>query len=152
MHYTVDRKVALPIIQKQVGHRSLKTTSVYLRPSTEKMAEAYEKAGLEAGITWEKGPTFCKKGLHYPPDSAIVPPTKPENGGIYGCPANIWLRDYEDTDRKHVLSTWWSSEWLWISHESRLSAWIHIFSKSSNLQRIQELVYLSSWYRMLPIE
>lgn len=36
MHYTVDRKVALPIIQKQVGHRSLKTTSVYLRPSTEK--------------------------------------------------------------------------------------------------------------------
>jgi len=47
MHYTVDRKVALPIIQKQVGHRSLKTTSVYLRPSTEKMAEAYEKAVLE---------------------------------------------------------------------------------------------------------
>ena len=47
MHYTVDRKVALPIIQKQVGHRSLKTTSIYLRPSTEKMAEAYEKAVLE---------------------------------------------------------------------------------------------------------
>ena len=47
MHYTVDRKVALPIIQKQVGHRSLKTTSVYLRPSTEKMAEAYEKTVLE---------------------------------------------------------------------------------------------------------
>ena len=47
MHYTVDRKVALPIIQKQVGHKSLKTTSVYLRPSTEKMAEAYEKAVLE---------------------------------------------------------------------------------------------------------
>jgi len=48
MHYTVDRKVALPIIQKQVGHRSLKTTSIYLRPSTEKMAEAYEKAALES--------------------------------------------------------------------------------------------------------
>ena len=47
MHYTVDRKVALPIIQKQVGHKSLKTTSIYLRPSTEKMAEAYEKAVLE---------------------------------------------------------------------------------------------------------
>ena len=47
MHYTVDRKVALPIVQKQVGHRNLKTTSVYLRPSTEKMAEAYEKAVLE---------------------------------------------------------------------------------------------------------
>jgi integrase len=41
MHYTVDRGVPLPIVQKQVGHRSLKTTSVYLCPSTEKMAEAY---------------------------------------------------------------------------------------------------------------
>jgi integrase len=29
MHYAVDRGVALPIVQKQVGHRSLKTTSVY---------------------------------------------------------------------------------------------------------------------------
>lgn len=41
MHYVVDRKVPLPIVQKQVGHRSLKTTSVYLSPSTEKMAQAY---------------------------------------------------------------------------------------------------------------
>ena len=48
MHYTVDRGVPLPIVQKQVGHRSLKTTSVYLQPSTEKMAEAYEKATLKA--------------------------------------------------------------------------------------------------------
>ena len=47
MSYIVDKKVPLPIVQKQVGHRSLKTTSVYLRPSTEKMAEAYEKAVLE---------------------------------------------------------------------------------------------------------
>lgn len=42
MHYVVDRKVPLPIVQKQVGHRSLKTTSVYLSPSTEKMAQAYK--------------------------------------------------------------------------------------------------------------
>jgi len=42
--YVVDRKVPLPIVQKQVGHRSLKTTSVYLQPSTEKMAEAYNAA------------------------------------------------------------------------------------------------------------
>ena len=41
MTYVVDRKVPLPIVQKQVGHRSLKTTSVYLTPSTEKMAQAY---------------------------------------------------------------------------------------------------------------
>ena len=43
-HYVVDRKVPLPIVQKQVGHRSLKTTSVYLSPSTEKMAQAYNAA------------------------------------------------------------------------------------------------------------
>lgn len=42
MHYTVNRKVPLPIVQKQVGHRSLKTTSVYLAPSAETMAEAYD--------------------------------------------------------------------------------------------------------------
>jgi len=44
MHYVVDRKVPLPIVQKQAGHRSLKTTSVYLQPSTEKMAEVYSEA------------------------------------------------------------------------------------------------------------
>lgn len=47
MHYTVNRGVPLPIVQKQVGHRSLKTTSVYLSPSTEAMADAYKKAVLE---------------------------------------------------------------------------------------------------------
>jgi len=44
MHYVVDRGVPLPIVQKQVGHRSLKTTSVYLSASTEKMARAYRVA------------------------------------------------------------------------------------------------------------
>ena len=47
MVYVVDRKVPLPIVQKQVGHHSLKTTSVYLQPSTEKMAQAYRQARLE---------------------------------------------------------------------------------------------------------
>ena len=47
MHYTVDRSVPLPIVQKQVGHRSLKTTSVYLRPSTEKMAAAYDRVNRQ---------------------------------------------------------------------------------------------------------
>jgi integrase len=31
-HNIVDRDVPLPIVQKQIGHRSLKTTSVYLQP------------------------------------------------------------------------------------------------------------------------
>lgn len=44
MHYVVDRGLPLPIVQKQVGHRSLKTTSVYLSASTEKMAQAYNEA------------------------------------------------------------------------------------------------------------
>ena len=43
MHHVVDHGLPLPIVQKQVGHRSLKTTSIYLRPSTEKIAEEYEK-------------------------------------------------------------------------------------------------------------
>jgi len=47
MHYTVDRGVGLSIVQKQVGHRSLKTTSVYLAPSTEKMAEAYDRVNRQ---------------------------------------------------------------------------------------------------------
>ena len=41
MHYIVDRGLPLPIVQKQVGHRSLKTTSVYLVPSTETITRAY---------------------------------------------------------------------------------------------------------------
>ncbi len=44
MGYVVDKGVPLPIVQKQVGHRSLKTTSVYLSASTEKMAQAYNAA------------------------------------------------------------------------------------------------------------
>ena len=44
MHYTVDLGLPLPIVQRQVGHRNLKTTSVYLSASTEKVAEAYSKA------------------------------------------------------------------------------------------------------------
>jgi integrase len=42
-HYVIDRKLPLPIVQKQVGHRSLKTTSVYLSPSTEKISQAYNE-------------------------------------------------------------------------------------------------------------
>ena len=40
----IDRGLPLPIVQKQVGHRSLNTTSVYLSASVEKIARAYEAA------------------------------------------------------------------------------------------------------------
>ena len=44
MHYVVDRRLPLPIVQKQVGHRNLKTTSVYLSASTETISQAYRVA------------------------------------------------------------------------------------------------------------
>lgn len=44
MHYVHVYKLPLPIVQKQVGHKSLKTTSVYLRPSDEHVGEAYAEA------------------------------------------------------------------------------------------------------------
>jgi hypothetical protein len=37
-------KLPLSIVQKQVGHKTLKTTSVYLRPSDEHVGQAYAQA------------------------------------------------------------------------------------------------------------
>ena len=42
MHHIHNYKLPLPIVQKQVGHRTLKATSVYLNPSDEAVANAYE--------------------------------------------------------------------------------------------------------------
>jgi site-specific recombinase XerC len=50
MHYVVDKGVPLPIVQKQVGHHSLKTTSIYLSASTEKMAQAYDAARRSVAV------------------------------------------------------------------------------------------------------
>jgi len=49
MHYIHVYKLPLPIVQKQVGHRTLQATSRYLKPSDEAVALAYEsaKAGKE---------------------------------------------------------------------------------------------------------
>lgn len=44
MHYVHMHKLRLPVVQKQVGHRTLKATSVYLRPSDEAVAQACESA------------------------------------------------------------------------------------------------------------
>lgn len=41
MHYIHVHKLPLPIVQRQVGHKTLKATSVYLNPSDEAVAEAY---------------------------------------------------------------------------------------------------------------
>lgn len=42
MHNVHIHRLPLPIVQKQVGHRTLKATSVYLKPSDEAVAEAYD--------------------------------------------------------------------------------------------------------------
>lgn len=44
MHYVHVYKLPLPVVQKQVGHKTLKTTSVYLRPSDEHVGQAYAEA------------------------------------------------------------------------------------------------------------
>jgi len=49
MHHVHEYKVPLPIVQKQVGHKTLKATSVYLKPSDEAVAEAYAEAASSAG-------------------------------------------------------------------------------------------------------
>lgn len=50
-HNVVDRKIPLPIVQKQAGHRSLKTTSIYLQPTAEKIAQIYEAARQNENFT-----------------------------------------------------------------------------------------------------
>jgi len=44
MHYVHVYKLPLPVVQRQVGHKSLRTTSVYLRPSDEHVGQAYAQA------------------------------------------------------------------------------------------------------------
>lgn len=41
MHHIHIHKLPLPIVQKQVGHRTLKATSAYLNPSDEAVGDAY---------------------------------------------------------------------------------------------------------------
>ena len=44
MTYIHIYRLPLPIVQKQVGHKTLKATSVYLNPSDEAVREAYDVA------------------------------------------------------------------------------------------------------------
>ena len=50
MHYVHVHKLPLPVVQKQVGHKTLKATSVYLNPSDEMVARAYRKASQAADM------------------------------------------------------------------------------------------------------
>ena len=50
MSYIHVHKLPLSIVQKQVGHRTLRATSVYLHPSDEAIAEAYENVRPAAAL------------------------------------------------------------------------------------------------------
>jgi integrase len=65
MHHVHDYKLPLPIVQKQVGHKTLKATSVYLRPSDEAVAEAYEVA-MSAGRSREQLSSRRRQGTEGP--------------------------------------------------------------------------------------
>lgn len=47
MHHIHVYRLPLAVVQKQVGHRSLKGTTAYLKPSSEAVARAYESVGSE---------------------------------------------------------------------------------------------------------
>jgi integrase/recombinase XerD len=49
MHHIHDYKLPLPIVQKQVGHRTLRATSVYLNPSDEAVGDAYRAIPVKPG-------------------------------------------------------------------------------------------------------
>ena len=51
MHYFHHYKLPLAVVQKQVGHRTLKATSVYLNPSEELLFKAYSKVQLQKSST-----------------------------------------------------------------------------------------------------
>jgi len=67
MHHVHDYKVPLPIVQKQVGHKTLKATSVYLKPSDEAVAEAYADA---SGSAWNETRPGRRRELGGPAEAA----------------------------------------------------------------------------------
>lgn len=54
MHYVHLYKLPIAVVQKQVGHTSLKTTSVYLNPSDEAVSEAYRTAQQKGVAEYRK--------------------------------------------------------------------------------------------------
>jgi integrase len=70
MHYVHVYKLPLPVVQKQVGHTTLKATSVYLRPSDEHVGQAYEQARrYSAPVTKPPQALNTEKALPFDNDS-----------------------------------------------------------------------------------
>ena len=70
MHYVHIYKLPLPVVQKQVGHKNLKTTSIYLRPSDEHVGQAYAQA-RGRGVLAEPKPLNTFDVLSFQNDSKI---------------------------------------------------------------------------------
>ena len=66
MHYIHIYKLPLPVVQKQVGHRSLKATSAYLNPSDELVAQAYSEARQDPGPKTSHAEKFIRHGVVIP--------------------------------------------------------------------------------------
>ena len=58
MHYVHVYKLPLPIVQRQVGHKTLKATSVYLRPSDEHVGQAYADVRHHSAAITERPKTL----------------------------------------------------------------------------------------------
>ena len=66
MHFIHVHKLPLPIVQKQVGHTTLKGASAYLKPSHKTVAEGYESAQLIGSRVLRGAPVYgyaCGIGL-----------------------------------------------------------------------------------------
>lgn len=90
MHYVHEHKLPLPIVQRQVGHKTLKATSVYLRPSDEQVGDAYaEVRRYPARVTKRpQGLNTPASSLYHdttqtpPRDHAGHPGTHPGHGRV----------------------------------------------------------------------
>lgn len=50
MHYIHIHKLPVPIVQRQVGHKTLKATMVYCRPNDDMVREAYAESRIQASM------------------------------------------------------------------------------------------------------
>ena len=76
MHYVHIHRLPLPIVQKQVGHKSLKTTSVYLRPSDEHVGQAYAEVRRHAPVATARPQALRSVASSFDNDSTKTPPPR----------------------------------------------------------------------------
>ena len=84
MHYVHVYKLPLPIVQKQVGHKTLKATSVYLRPSDEHVGHAYNEARRHSELVTKPPQTLnTMDALSFDNDSNTRKPNRERPPGAH---------------------------------------------------------------------